>query len=163
MSNLDTDLEAAEEALRAAAHAKDTKARLKALHHFMNALKRCAQMVYAGTATWSEALPWAVRNAATMIQARDAIADWSANMGDVFFGGSEEECEIALERRSKLQLALDLFRQTEAAEWLVGMTLEEVERDYHDRAIDHDLVAPDWVPRSHTWWMWKDSAGGELV
>ena len=154
MSSLLQLLEVAEEHLFSAKSAKREKRRTSIVS-FLEALKRCAQEVEKGAASWNEARPWAVRHGQAMIDAFTAIEEWSARMGPT--GGSDEECEAALERRSKLQLAMDLFRDTAAEPWLMRLESEEIDQDYHDRAVDHDLVAPDWVPRSHTWWLWKDS------
>lgn len=52
---------------------------------------------------------------------------------------------------------MDLFRGTEAQEWLEGYFDAEFDRDLHEAAEQFYHEAPAWVPESHWWWHWPRS------
>ncbi|NJO32614.1 MAG: hypothetical protein HC869_05260 [Rhodospirillales bacterium] len=155
MTELEQILNHAEAALAAAGDA-DADTRLAAMITFMAQIERIARLVMVGAATWEAAKPWAERNAKSAIAARRGFEDWCLETGDLFYGGGEEGAERALERRSRFALAHDLFRGTEAEEWLEGYQTEDVDQDYREQAEQCGLDPPDWVPRSHTWWLWRE-------
>jgi hypothetical protein len=154
MTELEQILDEAAVAL-AAASDEDAKTRLAAMTRFMAQIERIARMVMAGTTTWEDAKAWAERNAKNAIAARRGLEDWCLETGDMFYGGGEEGAERAMERRSRFKFAHDLFRGTEAEEWLEGYQTAEVDQDYREQAEQCGLDPPDWVPPSHTWWLWR--------
>jgi hypothetical protein len=147
-------LNTAESAL-ASAGDTDARTRLSAMNAFMAQIECFARLAAVGAADWGNARAWAARNATRAIAARRGFEDWCLETGDIFYGGGEEGAEKALERRSRFRLAHDLFRGTEAEEWLDGYQTEEADHDYREQAEQLGLDPPDWVPRSHTWWYWR--------
>lgn len=129
----------------------------EAMRRFMQELVAIAS-ASAGGAIWSQDdRAWARQHASLALEARDAFVDWSAQTGDLFyFQGGEEASERALERRSNLELARELLMGTEAEELLNACRSDDVDRDYREQAEQCGLDPPDWVPRSHTWWRWRD-------
>lgn len=128
----------------------------EAMRRFMLELVAIARAC-AGGPVWSQAdRSWALQHASLALAARDAFVDWSAETGDLFYvQGGEEASERALERRSKLELARELFMGTEAEDLLNACRSDEVDQDYREQAEQCGLDPPDWVPRSHTWWYWR--------
>jgi hypothetical protein len=139
------------------ARAKDQSQYREAMHRFMLELVAIAHTA-PGSPLWSQgARAWARRCALLVLAARDAFVDWSAETGDLFyFQGGEEATARALERRSNLELARELFRDTEAADLLDACRSNAADQEYRDQAEQYGLDPPDWVPRSHTWWLWRD-------
>lgn len=135
----------------------EPKPRLVAMTHFMNSLERLAHEVTKGNATWDEARSWAQHSADRIWEAREAINDWHAETGDMLYSGGEEGAEPALYRRSQHAFARELFRDTPADEFLAAFDTEDVDQDYREAADRLDLVAPDYIPTSHTWWHWPDT------
>ena len=138
----------------AAALDGDLRVRLDAMTRFMQSFERLAREVAKGTATWDEVRPWATRNADRLVAADDAVSDWEVEMCQIFHGG-EEDAERALDRRSQHALAREVFRGTPADELLAAYEDEQVDRDFRDEAERLALDAPDYVPRTHTWWRWQ--------
>lgn len=145
----------AEDALSLAS-SEDRRAREAATQRLMKAVESLARSVAAGEATWDEARAWATARTKLVTSAIRSLTEWSADTAGLFYDGGEEEAEWALARRSRFELFRDLFTGTEAEEWLAPLTSEEVERDYREQAEQCGLDPPDWVPRSHTWWRWRD-------
>jgi hypothetical protein len=121
---------------------------------FMTQIERIARMVMAGTATWDAASSWAERNAKNAIAASQGFSDWCSETYGRLYDG-EERAERALERRSLLEFALSLFRGGEAEAWLGGHQTDDVDQDYREQGEQYRLDPPDWVPPTHTWWLWR--------
>ena len=67
--------------------------------------------------------------------------------------GGEDDALLALERRSQLELAKDLYRGTEAMPTLDSLwTPEESDDELRERADQCGLYGPDYLPTSHRWW-----------
>lgn len=115
-----------------------------------------AEAVARSEETWEPARTWARLNAHLAISAYSAFESWSSAIAGIFYSGGEEEIERALIQRSQLELVRHLFSGTEAEEVLAPITSEEVEADYRQAAARLHLEAPSWVPRSHSWWYWRD-------
>jgi cytochrome c556 len=144
------------EAALVLADSEDQKTREAAMQRLMHAVERLARSVAAGEAQWDEARTWAAKHTKLAVSAIRSLTEWSAGTAGLFYGGGEEEAEWALARRSRFELFRDLFAGTEAEEWLAPLTSEEVEQDYREQAEQCGLDLPDWVPRSHTWWLWRN-------
>jgi hypothetical protein len=123
---------------------------------FMECFEHLARDVAKGVADWDQARPWAMRNAERLRAAREALSDWDLATGQIFYGGGEEAAESALHRRSQFALVRELFRDTAAEEMLLGYEAHDLDQDFHEQAARLVLDAPDWVPRSHSWWWWQE-------
>lgn len=125
----------------------------------LRAVVELAIAVSGGRASWDEARQWAHANAQLAIAAQQALAVESADGARPLYGGGEEGAERAMIHRSALTLFLELFQGTIAQECLdpiLNENDEGVEADYRGQADTLHLAAPSWVPRSHSWWYWRD-------
>ncbi|MEZ4363306.1 MAG: hypothetical protein R3B48_24230 [Kofleriaceae bacterium] len=155
MSSLDEILDGAAGAL-GAANSEDAAERLLHMNHFMLAFERLSQLNLDRLDALPAVRTWATKNARPLMAARRALEDWSLESGRLFYGGGEEEAERALERRSRFQVVCEVFRATDAGEWLQAFASDDVDQDYREQAAQCALDPPDWVPRSHTWWYWRE-------
>lgn len=155
MSVMDDTLAHAETALTASLQGEPA-ARLGAMTRFMECFERLARDVARGGADWDKARPWAMRNSERLRAAREALSDWDLETGQIFYGGTEESAERALQRRSQFAFVRELFRDTAAEEMLLGYEAHDVDQDFREQAERLGLDAPDWVPRSHSWWSWHE-------
>jgi hypothetical protein len=155
MRELDEILEKAATDL-VAANSEDGGERLRYMGSFMMAFEKVARLMPWPSPPSQALRLWAIQNALLLMDTRRALEDWSLESGRLFYGGGEEEAERALERRSRFQLACDVFRETAAEDWLEAYASDEVDQDYREQAEQCGLDPPDWVPRSHTWWRWRD-------
>jgi hypothetical protein len=155
MSNIKQILDQAERAL-AKVVSDDKRSRLDAMTDFMRSFERLALEVAKGETSWDDVRPWAQRNSERLVAAKDALADWEHEMYRIFLSGGEEEAEWALDRRSQHALARELFRGTPADELLATHEDEEMDREFRDEAERLALDGPSYVPRTHTWWRWRD-------
>jgi hypothetical protein len=154
MSTTDDILATADSAL-ATALESEGRERLDAMTRFMRSFEQLAREVAEGTATWEETRPWAARNADRFVAVEDALSDWEVEMAQIFHG-NEEDAERALDRRSQHALAREVFRGTAADELLAAYEDEDVDREFHDEAQRLALDGPTWLPRTHSWWRWRD-------
>lgn len=122
----------------------------------LQAASAYAEEVARGEDTWEPIRQWAAANAQLAIDAQSGFESWSAAIADMFYGGGEEEVEKAFTQQSQLALLCDLFRGTEAEAGLALLDSAEVDEDYRRAAEQFHLEAPSWVPRSHSWWYWRD-------
>lgn len=148
------------EADRALATVPETQGRdqLLQMRRFMEAFERLGREVAKGSATWTDARPWALGAAERLMAApiQDALAVWETEMAGTFYKGGEEEGERALSWRSQHALALALMHGTPAADLLASHDDAEVDEEFKQEAERIALDAPEWVPRSHTWWRWTE-------
>ncbi len=156
MSTITDAILADADAALAASLEGEPRKRLTSMTHFMMCFERLAREVAKGNATWDEARPWALRNAERLCATEDTMSDWEVEMGRTFYHGGEEEAERALKRRSQHAFARELFRGTPADDCLAAFEAEDVDHDFQDEAERLALDAPDYVPRTHTWWRWRD-------
>jgi hypothetical protein len=154
MPIIDDILAAADTALTAALKSQGRE-RLEAMTQFMSSFERLAREVAKGTATWDETRPWATLNVDRFIAAEDALSDWEVDMAQIFHG-NEEDAERALDRRSQHALAREVFRGTAAEEILGAYEDKDVDREFQEEAQRLALDAPSWIPRTHTWWRWRE-------
>lgn len=154
MSIIHDILAIAETALTSAL-SSDARERLDAMTRFMYSFERIARAVAEEKATWDELRPWAKRMVAQFVAADDALSDWEVEMWRIF-RGNEEDAERALDRRSQHALARELFRGTAADDLLAAYEDADVDREFRDEAQRLALDGPSWLPRTHTWWRWKD-------
>jgi hypothetical protein len=129
---------------------------LEVMTRFMQCFEQFAHAVVRREADWDQATPWAIRNAERLCATRPMLSDWDLETGRIFYSGGEEAAERALRRRSQFALVRELFRDTAAEEMLVGYDSHDVDHDFRAQADRLALQAPDWVPRSHTWWSWRE-------
>jgi len=155
MTTIDTILAEAEADLTAALSSNPHE-RLAAMTRFMQAFERIGREVAEGTVNWDDTRPWAARNAERLRSARQALTTWELEMGQIFYGGGEEDALRALVRRSQHALACEVFRDTPAAELLAGYDDDEVDAEFRDEAERLALDGPSWLPRPHTWWRWPE-------
>jgi hypothetical protein len=149
-------LEEADAALTAALDETATRhARKTAMTALMRTFDALAKDVAKGTATWEQARPWGQRNAERFYEAQSALNDWQRELADLS-GGNEEEMEWSLDRRSQHAFAREVFAGTVADELLATYESEEGDADLRRRADLYKLDPPDHVPRTHTWWFWRD-------
>jgi hypothetical protein len=154
MPIIEQTLAAAEFALLAA-NDVDRKNRHEAMTRFMAAFELLAREMTAGSAKWEQLRSWAAHHAEPLRAADQALQEWDLETGNIFYDGGEEGAERALERRSRFELVRDLFRGTTAEEMLSGFDAEQVDHDLRAQAEQCGLDPPDWVPPSHTWWLWR--------
>lgn len=121
----------------------------------MTTIERYAREVAAGHLSWDDARVWAAQNAERVAAARPAFQAWQLKMADFYHGG-EEEAEWALTRRSQFEFMRDLFRGTAGEGFLENWVDEELDHDFGNEAQRLGLDPPDYVPRSHLWWRWRD-------
>ena len=150
MSISKTRLVTIEEALIAAAD-PDRAAYRVAMSAFMEGFKELA----CEATDWEQLRPWAAEQSKHLLAADQALADWSATTANIFYKGGEEGTELALERRSKLELVSDLFRGTEVESLVEACRDDEMDELYREQALGFAIDPPDWVPPSHTWWRWQ--------
>jgi hypothetical protein len=133
----------------------ERNARRDAMKLLMRTFETLAKDVDAGTASWDDAREWGRRNAERFCDARDALADWQAELAKLFDYGNEEEIEWALDRRSQHAFAREVFRDTEADELLATYETAEGDAELRERAELVKLEGPSYAPRTHTWWFWR--------
>ncbi|WP_394849994.1 hypothetical protein LZC95_21365 [Pendulispora brunnea] len=150
---IDETLAEAEAELRASLQGEPRES-LGSITRFMKCFERLAREVAVDEGTWNDFRPWALRNADRLRMARLAMDDWQLEMGALFYGGGEERMEWALLRRSQHAFAREVFRNTSADEFLAAYEAEDVDEDFHEGAERAGLDAPDYVPKTHTWWRW---------
>jgi hypothetical protein len=154
MTRIDEILSVADAAL-ASSLSGDDRERLNAMTQFMRLVEQLAREVSNGTTTWDEVRRRAAPIVDRFLAAEAALSDWEVEMARIFHG-NEEDAERALDRRSQHALARELFRGTAADEMLAAYEDEDVDREFQDEAHRLALDGPGWLPRTHTWWRWKD-------
>jgi len=136
----------------------DPNARMDAITRFMRSFEELARQIASGGGTWDDVRSWA-RDAVERVRAaRLALADWEIAMGQLFYkpSGDETDAEAALDRRSQHAFAREVFQGTPVDLMLAEFEDAEVDQDFHEEAERLALDAPSWVPRSHTWWRWRE-------
>jgi hypothetical protein len=146
-----------EHSLKAAVQQGTRTEQRQVLAPLLQSTSRYADAVARGDATWELVRGWAAENAQLAIDACQVLASCSAAIASIFYGGGEEDAERALIQQSQFELVRDLFRDTAAEPFLEPIRSAEVEDDYRQAAEQLQLVAPSWVPRSHSWWYWPQA------
>ncbi len=131
--------------------------RLAALRQFLTHLRNLAPKVRTPSDDADDLTAWAREKASAVIGARRAISRYTIEVGRDLDEQGEEGAERALRGRSHFELLMDLFRGTEAQEWLEGYFDAEFDHDLHEAAEQFYHEAPAWVPESHWWWHWPRS------
>jgi hypothetical protein len=154
---LEAILQSADRAL-ADARQNDPNVRFEAITRFMGAFNALAREIASGNGSWESVRPWAREAVERVRAARSALAVWEVAIGQLFYSpsGDETDAEAALERRSQHAFAREAFRGTPVDSMLAEVEDAEVDKDFHEEAERLALDAPSWVPRSHTWWRWRD-------
>jgi hypothetical protein len=145
----------ADEALSASVEAKGPD-RLWSMIIFMECVARFASEVASGRASWDTARSWALSRTDKLWAARNAMDEWQNELARYLRDRGEEGAERALEWRSQYAFVQELFRDTDAEEFLAAYDYSEADQEMHDLAEQLALDAPDYVPRTHTWWRWRD-------
>jgi hypothetical protein len=157
MITLEAILQNADSAL-ADARQDDPSVRSEAMTRFMGAFTALAREIASGNGSWESVRPWAREIVERVRSVRPALADWEIAIGQLFYSpsGDETDAEAALERRSQHAFAREAFSGTPVDSMLAEFEDAEVDLDFHQEAERLALDAPSWVPRSHTWWRWRD-------
>ncbi|WP_394849988.1 hypothetical protein LZC95_21340 [Pendulispora brunnea] len=154
MSNITDEILSCADNSLAASLQGDAGERVASMTKFMECFERFARAVSQGKATWDEARPWARRNAERLCSASEALEGWQDETGRLLYDTDEEGREYALSRRSQHAFARELFDGTAADALLACYEDESVDRDFREWAYHLALDAPDYVPKTHTWWRW---------
>ena len=96
---------------------------------------------------------FAKRTAARLKASWAELSRWANRIGRGLLQGDEDELRLALERRSQLELAKDLYRETEVMETLDFLwDPAESDNELRERADQVGLYGCDYLPASHRWW-----------
>jgi hypothetical protein len=140
----------------AATQNDEPKARRNAMADFLRCFERIAQEVQAGTSSWESLRPWALCNAGHLLAAYKAMEGWQGELVKFAHERGEEGVERALAWRSQFAFARELYRGTPAEELLEIYDDQEGDRELRESAESLGFEAPDYIPRTHTWWRWRD-------
>jgi len=143
-----------------AAIAEPAPVRGRRMAEVMQAIWRVAKEVADGRLTWSDVRNCTSALSGALVDARNALDDWDCKTGDYAQDG-EDGAVLALERRSQLAFARQVFADTPADARLSLYEDAEFDAELHQLAVDFHLTPDDWVPRTHTWWWWPDQGRGE--
>jgi len=99
---------------------------------------------------------FAAMTAPLIAATKQARRRWVDGFLDGITCGSEEDAIESLHRRTQLEVAREIYRGTVAAEYFENITDDEGDDAQHGRAVDYQVDAPAYVPRSHRWWLWRE-------
>jgi formylglycine-generating enzyme required for sulfatase activity len=119
---------------------------------FMNGIEAMAQRIASGGGSWRELEDFAARTAVLVASAAKQIEHWASPIWQGMESGGEDEALLALERRSQLELAKELYRDTAATPVLDDVWDPAQDDELRERSIQVGVDGPDYLPDTHRWW-----------